>query len=121
MNQTLNDLIKELGTKKQVKVEYLLPKLKKIKREIEPKKPNGKVCKDSFGNPIEIGDVLARSNNSESYCVRHAKHGNEAFLGLFAEMIGDSYYVNGIRWKYSLSVKAYKANPKKYNKLLGLK
>lgn len=114
MNQTLNDLIKELGTKKQVKVEYLLPKLKKIKREIEPKK---EAFKDYFGNKIYIGDEIYRSDIGGIDFVKDIKDNEYA---KFESMSGDKYCTGG-DWKYALSVKAYKANPKKYNRLLGVK
>ena len=119
MNQTLNDLIKELGTKKQVKVEYLLPKLKKIKREIEPKKPK---IVDSFGNVIKAGDFLSCSGLTKENCVLHIKRGSLASTLKFGgHVTKNGYFCEGMKWKYALSVKAYKANPKKYNKLLSIK
>jgi len=117
MNQTLNDLIKELGTKKQVKVEYLLPKLRKIKREIGTNKPKKGLAKDSFGNKIYIGDNIYRSDIGDVDFVIDIRE-NE--YGVFEGMSGDKYCTGG-DWKFALSVKAYKANPKKYNKLLGIK
>ncbi len=116
MNQTLNDLIKELGTKKQVKVEYLLPKLKKIKREIEPKK--AKIV-DSFGNVIKKGDLISRTDISKETCIRYMADKEQ--INEFEGLHGLWYIADDLRWKFALSVKAYKANPKKYNKLLGIK
>ena len=116
MNQTLINLIKELGTKKQVKVEYLLPILKKIKREIEPKKPK---LIDSFGNPIKAGDVLSCSEYGKEHCIVHIKEKSPASTIKFSGHVAEyGYFSEGLIWKYALSVKAYKANPSKYNKLL---
>lgn len=113
MNQILNDLIKELGTKKQVKVEYLLPKLRKIKREIEPK------YIDSFGNPIKIGDDITCSVFNKNMCIEYTKDTERR--STFEGMNGVAYLSCGVNWRYVLSVKAYKANPKKYNKILNSK